>query len=117
MGAVPAGRLNRRVRLEVRSAGRDALGQPTGGWVPVATVWGNVKTMTGMAAARNEVQAGGTEVTRATTSIRIRWRAGVDHGMRAVIGESIYDIRDVLMDEMDREFIDLACTVGSNDGG
>lgn len=117
MGQVAAGRLNRRVTLETRVFAQDALGQPSGAWVRVATVWGNVRTVTGMAAARNELQAGGTEVSRSNTSIRIRFRSDVAHDMRAIVGGRIYDIRDVLRDEADREFIDLACTVGAGEGG
>jgi SPP1 family predicted phage head-tail adaptor len=117
MGVVASGRLNKRVRIEQLVDSQDTLGQPVRTWEPVATIWADVKVMTGMGAARNEMTAGGNEVARTTVSIRIRNRAGINHGMRAVIGGRNYDIRDVLYDVAGNEFIDLACHVGANEGG
>jgi SPP1 family predicted phage head-tail adaptor len=117
MGVVASGRLNRRIRIERLVESQDTLGQPVRTWEHVVTVWGDVKVLTGMGAARNELHAGGNEVARTTTSIRIRRRAGITHGMRAVIAGREYDIRDVLYDVAGNEFIDLACMVGANEGG
>ncbi len=116
MGRVAAGRLNRRVRIERRAAGQDAWGQPIIGWVPVCTVWANVRVPTGASQIGAEYQAAGTEISRTSASIRVRKRAGIDHSMRAVLGDVIYDIRAVLPDEEGGEFMDLVCATGAREG-
>lgn len=109
-----AGTLNRRVRIERRTEQLDTWGQPLEVWEEVATVWGNVRTMTG--SAYNEMSTGGTEVSRTTASIRIRERSGIDFGMRAVVGDRIYEIRAVLPNEDFRGYMDLSCAIGAREG-
>lgn len=116
MGKVAAGRLNRRVTIQRKSTTLDTWGQPQASWSDVATVYAHVKTITGSGFVNNEMPAGGTEISRTTASIRIRRRRDVTHGMRVLLGESIYDIRAVLPDEEGDEFVDLACAIGANEG-
>lgn len=116
MGAIASGRLNRRVTIQQKTGSTDAWGQPISSWTDVCTVWCNVRTISGSGFVNNEMQAGGTEISRTTASIRIRMRRGITHGMRALVGDSIYDIRAVLPDEDGQEYLDLACALGANEG-
>lgn len=100
-----AGKLNQRITLERRDVGRDALGQPVESWVPVATVWADIRFPSGVSAIK-----GGADVSVVRASLRIRARAGLDAGMRAVQTSARYDIKAVLPTR-DRQYIDLVCEV------
>jgi SPP1 family predicted phage head-tail adaptor len=115
-----AGTLNRRVRIERREQGHDELGQPIDTWAEVATVWCNVKMLTG-----KETQTSDAEVANATASFRIRYRADIDNGMRAVllkfvdgqpVEDVIFNILAPLPNVASREYTDLACSAFSNNG-
>ena len=82
----------------------------------MATVRANVRVQSGMGYVNNEMQAGGTEVSRTVVSYRIRKRTGVEAGMRVLDGSTVYDIRVVLPDLEDNNYIDLGCATGANDG-
>lgn len=98
-----AGALDQRVTLQQRQSGVDAIGQPVQGWSAVATVWADVRHVSGLEAVKADAAAA---MTRA--SIRIRWRAGVDAGMRVVHGSTAYEIRAVLGDRRAGR-LDLVC--------
>ncbi len=106
-----AGSLNRRVRIERRSAGQDAAGGPTDTWVELATVWASVLFLSG-----REFATAGSEASAANASIRVRWRTDVDATMRVVYGSRIFNIQAVLPDEVGHEHVDLACNTGLNNG-
>ncbi|MDR6447481.1 SPP1 family predicted phage head-tail adaptor [Paraburkholderia terricola] len=106
-----AGDLNRRVRIEQRGQGQDDLGQPIDAWAEVATVWCNVRMLTG-----KETLTSGTDVGTASASIRIRYRTDIANGMRAVVDNVIFNIGAPLPDLAGREYVDLPCTTGSNNG-
>ncbi|MBU9154203.1 phage head closure protein [Burkholderia gladioli] len=117
------GSLNRRVRIE-RPAGDDdrdpETGQPLGGWVEVATVWASVLLLSG-----KETLVSDADVGTAQASIRIRFRTDLDNGMRAVllrfvngqpVADAVFNIGQPLPDYAGREYTDLPCTEGGNDG-
>ena len=118
MGVLQAGRLNKRVTLQRRASapGRDAWGQPSAPWEKVATVWANVQTVNGRTFVNQESTAAGGEIARATTSIRIRKRRGIDPTMRVIYGGQVYEIKAVLPDEEGDEFVDLAVSAIVNEG-
>jgi SPP1 family predicted phage head-tail adaptor len=97
------GTLNRLVTLLSRTAGQDALGQPMTTWSTAATVWANIRSLSGVEAIKS-----GADVSTVKASIRIRWRTGVDAGMRVANGADTYDIKAVLPDGR-RQYIDLVC--------
>ena len=102
-----AGQLNRRVTIERKTGGVDAIGQPLPeGWETFAQVWANVRFLSGSEAIKADAQ---TSVVKA--SIRIRYRTGIDAGMRVIHGAAIYEIKAVLPDEVRREYLDLVCEV------
>lgn len=97
-----AGRLSRKVIIEQHVAGQDALGQPTATWETVATVWADIRHQGGL----ESIKAGAdTSIVKA--SIRIRYRNGINAGMRVKHGSDIYDIKAVLPDAAKREHVDL----------
>lgn len=97
------GDLNHRINIEQRSATTDTIGQPVETWTLVAALWANIKHQSGLSAIKS-----GADVSVVQASIRIRYSAGIDAGMRAVHGSDIYDIRAVLPVE-NRRFLDLVC--------
>lgn len=101
-----AGRLNRRCTLQQPGTTTDALGQPIPGWTDVATVWGDIRMKSGLEAIK-----AGAVVSTVQASIRIRYRAGVNAGMRVVHNLVAYEIKAVMPDVSGREFLDLACEV------
>jgi SPP1 family predicted phage head-tail adaptor len=115
-----AGDLNRRVRIERRGQTQDDLGQPVDAWVEVATVWCNVRMLTG-----KETLTSDADVASATSSIRIRYRTNIDNGMRAVllkfvdgqpVEDVIFNILAPLPNLASREYTDLACSAFANNG-
>ncbi len=110
-----AGRLNRRITIEQRTAGVDAWGQRLTTWTTVATCWADVRAMSGSAAAERVAADRETSVT--AYSMRIRWRTDVTAGMRVSMGTTRFDIVDVIEDQAGREYVDLVCQQGGSDGG
>ena len=108
---VRAGTLNRKVSLQRRSSGKDALGQPVDAWTEYANVWGAVLQLRGI-----EKVTGGTQVDTGNASIRIRFRADVTNGDRAVCQGIIFNIASVLPNVASREYTDLVCTENANNG-
>ena len=83
-----AGNLRHRVLLQSLTETRDpTTGAVAQSWVDFATVWGDV-----------------------------RYLAGVTEKMRAVHDGKNFDINAVLPDMTGRRWLDLACTVGANNG-
>lgn len=104
-----AGTLTRRVTIQKEGTIYDELGEPIpGGWVDVATVWADIRNLSGLETIKSNV-----EVSFVKASIRTRYRAGITAAMRVKHGATIYSIDAVLMDEQDKEFMDLICTTGA----
>lgn len=102
-----AGRLNRRCVLQAPGTAEDELGQPVpGDWVPVATVWADIRMKSGLESIK-----AGAPVSVVAASIRIRYRADVNAGMRVVHNLVAYEIKAKLPDVSGREFLDLVCEV------
>lgn len=101
-----AGRLNRRCTLQAPGTTTDEIGQPIPGWTDVATVWGDVRLRSGLESIK-----AGASVSTVQASIRIRYRAGINAGMRIVHNLTAYNITAVQPDVGGREFVDLVCEV------
>ena len=106
-----AGSLKRRIVIERRESGQSANGEPLQVWVEHDRVWANIRNLNG-----REFAAAGAELSKITTSIRIRRRRDLTAAMRIVHGADIYNIEAVLPDEDKHEFVDLACSTGANAG-
>lgn len=101
-----AGRLNRRCVIQQPGTVRDELGQPIHGWTDVATVWASIRHLSGV----ESIKADAT-VSTVKASIRIRWRPGLNAGMRVVHDAQVYNVEAVLPDVGGREFVDLVAEV------
>lgn len=102
---ISAAQLDKRIRLEQRIAGQDALGQPMESWALVTTLWASIRHASGLQTIKAGVDA---SIVRA--SIRIRYRADVDANQRVVHGGVIYGIQAVLPNQREG-YIDLVCEV------
>ena len=101
-----AGRLNRKCQLQSPSQSVDELGQPIPGWTDVATVWGDVRLRSGL----ESVKAGAV-VSTVQASVRIRYRSGVNAGMRVLVDSVPYEVVAVQPDVGGREYVDLVCQI------
>lgn len=101
-----AGRLNRRCVLQAPGTAQDELGQSIPGWNDVATLWADIRMKSGLESIK-----AGAPVSVVQASVRIRYRAGVNAGMRLVHNLVAYEIRAVMPDVSGREFLDLVCEV------
>ena len=100
-----AGKLNHRITLSGLSTGTDDLGQPLQSWVDFATVWADVRFVSGI-----ETIKAGREISTSRASVRIRRRANVSRQMRARIDGVEYDILDIIP-SADRAWLTLICEV------
>lgn len=123
---VQAQKLNQRLTLQRLVPARDDWGQPQHEqWEDVFDFWGHIKTISGSGFVSQEFVAGGSEVSRATASIRTRKRDSAtrnfDAGMRVIkrAGNrlvAIYEIRVVLPDMQDNRYVDLSVANGASNG-
>lgn len=99
------GAYRHQVNIVQRSAGRDAAGQKSVTWVPLASgVWSDVRHQGGL-----EVVRGGEDVSIVKASVRLRrYRDDLTEAMRVVHGTRVYDIKAVLPDGL-RRHVDLVC--------
>lgn len=95
--------LNKRINIEQRASGEDSIGQPTGAWTLVAAVWADVRNLSGIESVKS-----GADTSIVKASIRIRFCAGIDAGMRVTSGADVYDIKAVLK-SANRQYLDLVC--------
>ncbi len=80
--------LDRRITIQRRDTGCDAIGQPVDTWTDVCTVWANKGQPKGLERIRASA-----DVSTLRVSWCIRWRAGIDAGMRIVHGGQVWDIK------------------------
>jgi SPP1 family predicted phage head-tail adaptor len=103
---VNIGQLRNLVKLQRRTAGQDAIGQPLTTWADVVSVWADIRYLRGLEAIKAGAQASTSQV-----SIRIRWRTDVTSDMRVLYGTTAYAILAVLPDMKSRSYVDLQCQV------
>lgn len=96
--------LNRVVVIQTPTATQDAAGQPIPTWATLATVWANIRHLSGVESIKADAES-----STVKASIRIRRGVAVDASMRVVHGATNYQIRAVLPDEIDRDKMDLVC--------
>lgn len=97
------GKMKNRIALQSQTATVDAAGQPLDMWATVATVWADIRHISGTEAIK-----GGAPSSSVNASIRIRKLAGVDAGMRVLAGSTVYNVLAVLPHD---DAIDLVCEV------
>lgn len=95
--------LNERVTIESRESLTDELGQPIDAWLPIHALWADVRYLSGMSAIKSDA-----DVSIVQASVRIRYRAGLNAGMRVNHRGDLLDIQAVLPDGR-RQYVDLVC--------
>lgn len=98
-----AGPLRDRITVQDKSIVQDESGQPLTTWTDVAFLWANVVYTSGLSAISS-----GMDTSNVKASIRIRYRAGIDAGMRVMFGATIFSIEGVLPHKS-TGMIDLVC--------
>jgi SPP1 family predicted phage head-tail adaptor len=106
-----AGQLRHRVTIEDLSVTQDNIGIITESWQEVATVWAEIRPMSGREfIAANAIQAG------VTTKITIRHMDGINAKMRVRHKDTLYNIKAVLPDITLAGYLMLMVEDGVNAG-
>lgn len=105
---VTIGELRHRVSIERVIRVSDSAGGATTTWELVAMVWAAIWTRSSDELVEHDRVAG-----RATHDVWLRYRAGIDPGMRIVFGARVFDIRGVIDQDGRRRF--LKCPVAERD--
>jgi len=100
------GRLNKRITIQSQSASFDSAGQQLETWSTFATVWANIKHKSGSETIKSDSM---TSTVKA--SMRIRYLAGVNAGMRVTYQNVLYRIEAVLPHVDDKKYVDLVVEV------
>jgi SPP1 family predicted phage head-tail adaptor len=102
-----AGRLRHRVSIRALQPTKDgSTGQVTKTWVEVAMVFAAVEPV-----AAKAFTGGDQESSQVSTTVTIRWRAGIVPSMRIYHGSRTLEIVGVLPDKKSgREFLTLPCS-------
>lgn len=103
-----AANLRHRVQLQSQVDTVDAIGQPSTAWLTVATLWADIRYLSGLAAIKS-----GADVSVGKVSIRLRYTT-VSAAQRVVYGNEVFQIEAVLPDGK-RQWVDLVCTVTNAD--
>lgn len=115
MTGLAAGDLNRLILIEARDLTVDDLNQQVDGWVPWTTKWANIKAPSGMSQIKGSQQ--GLVVAVNSYSFRIRYTPDIlNTAMRINLDGQLFDIQSVTHDLANREYTDIVCQLGANNG-
>ncbi len=109
-------KLSRRIQIQRRGPVQDAGGQPVDGWIEVAKPWAWIIGQTGMGMSKQMAGEGTVDGSIDAYSFRIRYRPSITAAMRVLHGGQAFDIKQVRHDLASREWTDLVCEQGGNDG-
>jgi SPP1 family predicted phage head-tail adaptor len=106
------GQLDQRLTLQSRSAGVDALGQPSGAWTTVATVWGKARPL-----RSRELFAAGQTQDVTDVEFTIRFRSDVLGTWRILWRGTPHDITGAPIDiDGQRQWLQLLAASGVRNG-
>ena len=109
---ITAGALDQRLTLQSRAAGADVLGQPSGAWQTVATVWGRARPL-----RSRELFAAGQVQNVSDVEFTIRWRSDVLATWRVLWRGTPHDITGAPIDvDGQRQYLQLLAASGVRDG-
>lgn len=81
-------------------------------WVEIAQLWAGIEPL-----SAREFIAAQAQQSQVSARITLRYRAGINSGMRLVYRNAIYSIEGVLADkESGVEYMTLPCSEGVSDG-
>lgn len=98
-----AASLKNRVTIQSPSTSVDSVGQPLTTWTDTAYLWASIRNINGISSIKS-----GADTSIVKASIRLRYKPGINAGMRVLHGTDVYDIQAVLPDD-NRVFVDLVC--------
>lgn len=110
---LPAGQLNRRVRILKPTGALDEANQPLDTWEQFKSpAWVNMKSPTGLAT----IQADGVTENRPRISIRFRYRIDLDISMRLewIKTGIVFEIEDIKSNHDRQDWTDCVCRELSN---
>lgn len=95
------------IQIQQQTTAQDALGQPLNTWTTVFSPWASIRYTynSGLQAAR-----AGADQAVVFASMRIRYRAGIDSGMRVIWEGEAYNIKAVIKVGR-KQWLDLVCEV------
>lgn len=109
---IDPGELDQRLTLQQRAGGTDVLGQPSGAWQDVATVWGRARPL-----RSRELFAAGQVQNVSDVEFTIRFRADVQANWRVLWRGVPHDITGRPIDvKGQRTHLELLATSGVKDG-
>lgn len=106
-----AGKLDQRITLQSRAAGTDGMGQASGAWQDVATVWAQVLPLRG-----REFFAAAAVQQEASIKVTLRYRPDVSPSMRVIWQGVAHDITSVVQLGGRKEWLELLMITGGRDG-
>lgn len=112
-----SGELVHRIRIDERVKVDNTRGEVTYTWVPWAGVPNGKLWAKAMPLRGREFFAAAQAQSEITTRFRIRWRTGIVPSMRIFWQGQYYEIKGFPIDvNGDREWLDLMCKAGPQDG-
>lgn len=107
-----AGTLKDWITIQRREDAQDDTGEViAASWVDVATVKADVRFLSGLEAVKSDAPA---SIVKA--SVRIRRGTAVTASMRMMYGAQILNVQAVMPGGQHKEYLDLACEAGANEG-
>lgn len=95
--------MDSKVKLQAQQVVAGPMGDVTS-WVDVATVWAEVRYLSGIQAIKS-----GAPVGQASVSIKVNRRDGLSPSMRVIYKGKTFEVQAVLPDEVERIYTFLVC--------
>lgn len=106
-----SGQFAERISIESLTVTRNSIGEESKTWSSVAEVWANVVTVRGA-----EYVAAMQGQYRDDIRVRVRYRAGITNLMRIQWRGKAYAIESVMDGGPRRDYIEMICASGVEDG-
>ena len=109
------GKKNKLLLIQSKGTARDAANQIIPTWMTTMQRWGEYRGDSGRSAIR--AQEGGIALNVNRVSWRINYTPiGITEAMRVNAKGVLYDIRGIRHDEQGKDYTDLICEQGGNNG-
>ena len=110
-----AGKLNTLLQIEELTGVPDEVNQLVEAWTLFKEVWGDIRGANGLGVIK-ESEGVGKAISRYSIRIRYKPNAGINVGMRVNHHGEIFSIVQIQHDFAGRDWTDLVCELGGNDG-
>lgn len=109
------GEYNRRVEIQ-RRVGTGSLNQPSETWETFKSPWCKIRTQSGMSVAKAMDINGVVDAPKLYSIRLLELHRDITEANRVKLGDVVYAIKTVRLDEANREYTDIVCEVGQNRG-